>query len=107
MGATPVGGGPEIRRLATDPAPADRDDRDTLRQHLVADQYSIPHVVGTCRMGPAPAGGDVGDARGRVHGVDRLGVVDASIIPERPPGFRHLIAVMLAEHLAPRIVEWP
>jgi choline dehydrogenase len=47
--------------------------------------------------------GDVVDALGRVHGVEGLRVIDASIIPEPPSGFPHIIAIMLAEHLAARL----
>jgi choline dehydrogenase len=51
-------------------------------------------------MGPLPADGDVVDAAARVHGVEGLRVVDASIIPEPPSGFPHIVTLMLAEHLA-------
>jgi choline dehydrogenase len=51
-------------------------------------------------MGPSPDDGDVVDALGRVHGVDRLSVIDASVIPEPPSGFPHLVTLMLAEHLS-------
>ena len=54
-------------------------------------------------MGPSPDRGDVVDAGGRVHGVDRLLVIDASIIPDAPSGFPHLITIMLAERLAEAI----
>jgi choline dehydrogenase len=40
------------------------------------------------------------DARGQVHGVDGLSVIDASVIPDPPSGFPHLITIMLAEHLS-------
>ena len=62
--------------------------------------YSVPHVVGTCAMGPSPADGAVVDAEGRVHGIDGLRVVDASIIPEPPSGFPNLITMMVAERIA-------
>ena len=39
-----------------------------------------------------------------VHGVDRLSVVDASVIPDAPSGFPHVITIMLAEHLS-QVVE--
>ena len=51
-------------------------------------------------MGPSPERGAVVDALGRVHGVDRLSVIDASIIPDAPSGFPHLVTIMLAEHLS-------
>lgn len=62
--------------------------------------YSLPQVVGTCAMGPDPTTGAVVDATAQVHGVDRLSVVDASIIPEPPSGVPHIITIMLAEHLS-------
>jgi choline dehydrogenase len=68
----------------------------------LTDVYSIPHVVGTCAMGPSPDDGAVVDHLGRVHGVDGLFVVDASIIPDAPGGFPHLITIMVAEHLFER-----
>ncbi len=51
-------------------------------------------------MGPSPESGAVVDARGRVHGVAGLAVVDASIMPEPPSGFPHIITIMIAEHLS-------
>jgi choline dehydrogenase len=91
---------PEIRRLAIEPPPSNPGSLAELRQRVVENAYTIPHVVGTCRMGPSPEGGDVVDALGRVHGVQGLSVIDASIIPDSPSGFPHLITIMLAEHLA-------
>jgi choline dehydrogenase len=89
-----------IRALAADaPASSPRTETD-LRQRITEAAYSLPHVVGTCRMGPRPEDGDVVDALGRVHGIERLSVVDASIIPDAPSGFPHLITIMLAEHLS-------
>ena len=49
--------------------------------------------------------GDVVDAMGHVHGVDRLSVIDASVIPEPPSGFPHLITLMLAEHLSEKLSD--
>ena len=54
-------------------------------------------------MGPVPENGAVVDALGRVHGVQHLSVIDASIIPDAPSGFPHLVTIMLAEHLAARL----
>jgi choline dehydrogenase len=54
-------------------------------------------------MGVAAADGAVVDAGGRVHGVEGLRVVDASIIPEPPSGFPNLLTMMLAERIAAAI----
>jgi choline dehydrogenase len=93
---------PEIRRVATAASPTLPGTAEELRAWAVENAYSIPHVVGTCAMGPDPAAGAVVDADARVHGVDGLSVVDASILPEPPSGFPHLITIMAAEHLLDR-----
>ena len=99
---------PEIRHLALEAPPSAPGSLAAFRRRVIDNAYSIPHVVGTCRMGPVPGAGDVVDTLGRVHGVEGLSVIDASIIPDAPSGFPHLITIMLAEHLAARAFEgWP
>jgi choline dehydrogenase len=102
--ALEVANRPEVRRLCNGRAPVEPQDLDELIQ---AEQYSIPHVVGTCAMGPRPEDGAVVDASGRVYGTERLSVVDASIMPDVPSGFTHVPTIMIAERLseelAPRL----
>jgi choline dehydrogenase-like flavoprotein len=50
-------------------------------------------------MGDDPAQSVV-DAACRVHGVDGLRIVDASILPTVPRANTHLAVVALAEHAA-------
>ena len=91
---------PELRAICRD-APTQLPGRGVdLDAWVRENAYSVPHVVGTCAMGPSPADGAVVDADGRVHGVERLRVVDASIIPEPPSGFPNLITMMIAERIA-------
>jgi choline dehydrogenase len=59
------------------------------------------HASGTCRMGPDPATSVV-DQTGRVHGLDDLWVIDASIIPSLPTVPTNATTMMLAE----RCVAW-
>jgi choline dehydrogenase len=101
--AIEVANHPAIRELCVDAPPALPRDRIGLEARIRDHAYSLPHVVGTCRMGPAPADGDVVDHLGRVHGVGGLHVIDASIMPDAPSGFPHVITIMAAEHLAQRI----
>ncbi|AXK35119.1 dehydrogenase [Streptomyces armeniacus] len=61
------------------------------------------HPVGTCRMGPADDPASVVDHLGRVHGLEGLRVIDASIMPVIPNANTNLSTMMLAEHLAPTL----
>ena len=53
-------------------------------------------------MGLDPAAGAVVDPDARVHGVDGLSVVDASIVPEIPSANTNIPVIMVAEHVAAR-----
>ena len=99
-----VAGRPEIQRLCTDPLPPPEPrGADELRDLIRANGYSLPHVVGTCSMGPRPDDGAVVDTSGRVYGTERLSVVDASIVPNGPSGFTHIPTIMIAERLSEQI----
>ena len=58
------------------------------------------HPVGTCRMGVSGDRDAVTDPAGRVHGVEGLRVIDASIMPTIPRGNTNIPTIMLAEKLA-------
>jgi choline dehydrogenase len=96
---------PEIQRLCTEkPSPQPRGS-DEERRAVRENAYSVPHVVGTCAMGTRPAEGAVVDASGRVYGTEGLFVVDASVMPDAPSGFPHVVTIMIAERLSERIAS--
>jgi choline dehydrogenase len=76
------------------PGPQVRTD-DEIEAWLRASVQSAHHQVGTCAMGRGPAA--VVDDQLRVHGVERLRVVDASVMPAQVGGNPQAPVLMIAE----------
>lgn len=71
----------------------------------IANTNTGQHWSGTCKMGPASDPTAVVDARLRVHGVSRLRVVDASIMPEVTAGNTQAPTYMIGEKAAQMILD--
>jgi len=72
-----------------------------------SDSMSTYHPVGTAKMGSADDPDAVVDHELRVHGLEGLRVVDASIFPVIPSGNTHAPVVAVAERAADLILGKP
>jgi len=72
----------------------------TIANAIMASPTTYAHVLGTCSMGQAEADWAVVDQRGKVHGLDGLHVVDASIMPTIPAVPPNMTVIMMAERCA-------
>jgi choline dehydrogenase-like flavoprotein len=88
-------GGKEVPTLAAAQSDAQ------IEQFIRDNADTEYHPVGTCRMGPGAM--DVVDAELRVHGMQGLRVVDASIMPRLVSGNTNAPTIMIAEKAADMI----
>jgi choline dehydrogenase len=97
---SPLAGLLGTRTLPTDDALATPG---TLDAWLDRNVMTGHHVSSTCRIGRADDPDAVVDASGRVHGIEGLRIVDASIMPDSVRANIHATVLALAEVMAERI----
>jgi choline dehydrogenase len=83
--------------------PANIHDEEFLRMHIIKSVETIYHPVGTCKMGSDELA--VVDDQLRVHGIEGLRVVDASIMPKIVTGNTNAPVYMIAEKAADMILS--
>ena len=104
-----------LRRLAATPALAAVIDaelqpgvaaqgHEALAEDIRRRASTVFHPVGTCRMG-TDAAQSVVDARLRVHGLQRLRVIDASVFPHITSGNTNAPTMMVAEKGADLVLQ--
>ena len=71
-----------------------------LDVHIRARAITVHHPLGTCKMGADTDAWAVVDAQLRVRGVERLRVVDASVMPDLVGGNINAAVTMIAERAA-------
>jgi 5-(hydroxymethyl)furfural/furfural oxidase len=91
-----------MRRLVApgEPDEARMLDEDWLSATVGARTFGMYHPAGTCRIGGESDADAVLDPACRVRGVDRLSVVDASVMPALVRGNTNVPTIMVAEKAA-------
>ncbi|KAG0042018.1 hypothetical protein BGZ83_000999 [Gryganskiella cystojenkinii] len=98
---------PEIGGREVHPGEAAVADTDDKALHAFARRCveTYYHPVSTCRMGPKTDPLAVVDSRLNVYGIDRLRVIDASVMPKLPAAHTCAPTVMIAERASDFIKE--
>jgi choline dehydrogenase len=87
----------EFRAAEYDPG-IDTSSNKALEEHLRSKAHSNFHLCGTCKMGSTADSVVSSDLK--VHGIDGLRVVDASIMPTIVSGNTNAPTMMIAEKAA-------
>lgn len=85
--------------------PVDKNDKAAIMKDIRNRADTQYHPVGTCKMGPANDSMAVVDSQLRVHGIQGLRVVDASIMPTLCGGNTNAPTIMIAEKAADLILS--
>ena len=80
-------------------------DDDVLSEFIKKSTVGVWHASCTCRMGDVNDRMSVTDNQGRVHGIEGLRVVDASIFPIVPCANLNFPTLMTAEKIADYILN--
>ncbi len=83
-----------------DPTDADLASDAALDAWVRREVTTSQHISCTCKMGPASDPMAVVDQFGKVHGLDKLRVVDASIMPDCIRANTNVTTMMIGEHIA-------
>ena len=85
---------PQLERFVAQELGGPKESDAQIDAHLRATSITVHHPLGTCRMG------DVVDEELRVKAVERLRVVDASVMPDLVGGNINAPIMMIAEKAA-------
>ena len=93
--------------LAERVAPSDEviESDDALDEWIMKEATTGQHISGTCKMGPASDPMAVVDQHGKVHGLDGLRVVDASIMPDCIRANTNVTTMMIGERISDLILQ--
>ena len=73
---------------------------DALDQFLYREIFTGQHISCTCKMGPASDSMAVVDQYGKVHGLENIRVIDASIMPDCIRANTNVTTMMIGERIA-------
>jgi len=98
---------PAFKSVVTEeqqPGPQVQSDEEIL-EYCKETGHSVYHPVGTCKMGSSDDKQAVVDSHLKVHGLEGLRVIDASILPNLTSGNTHAPILAVAEKAAELILE--
>jgi choline dehydrogenase len=95
----------DIVQERTEPTDEDLATDEALDVYMMREATTGQHISCTCKMGPASDPMAVVDQYGKVHGMENLRVVDASIMPNCVRANTNVTTMTIGERIAEFIRE--
>jgi choline dehydrogenase len=95
----------DVIQERTEPLDSDLETDEALDHWLRSNVSTAQHISCTCKMGPASDPLAVVDQYGRIHGMENIRVVDASIMPNCVRANTNCTTMMIGERIADYIRE--
>ena len=95
----------DIIQERVDPTDADLESDEALDRWMRREVTTSQHISCTCKMGPASDPMAVVDQYGKVHGLEGLRVVDASIMPDCIRANTNVTTMAIGERVADFILQ--
>jgi len=90
----------EVTGQRIEPLDTDLESDETLDRWMMREAHTYSHISCTCKMGPASDPMAVTDQYGKVHGMEGLRIVDASIMPDLVRAPINPTVLMIGERIA-------
>ena len=90
----------DIFEQRIEPLDSDLESDDSLDEWMLREASTGQHISATCKMGPASDPMAVVDQYGKVHGMEGLRVVDASIMADCIRANTNVTTMMIGEHVS-------
>jgi choline dehydrogenase-like flavoprotein len=95
----------DVIQERTEPLDSDLETDEALDHWLRSNVSTAQHISCTCKMGPASDPLAVVDQYGRIHGMENIRVVDASIMPNCVRANTNVTTMTIGERVAEFIKE--
>ena len=88
-----------------EPTDAELASDEAIDEYVYREVTTSQHISCTCKMGPAADPMAVVDQHGKIHGMQNIRVVDASIMPDCIRANTNATTIMIAEKIADYVIE--
>tara|TARA_A100001037_G_scaffold102861_1_gene93618 strand:- start:5249 stop:6793 length:1545 start_codon:yes stop_codon:yes gene_type:complete len=88
-----------------EPLPENLETDQALDDWMLRNATTAHHISGTCKMGPSTDEMAVVDQKGRIHGLENIRIIDASIMPDCIRANTNVTTMMIGERMSDFLIQ--